>query len=304
MHEKEIASFWPITFAHCGDNALITGSPNRSESRFLFSDEAGKSYIAEGYSLFKKPFQIRQNQLLEFFAANDLECVHPFCRTVSGEHGAEFGGLFWQIRPYIPAEKVQRSAWAEEPEYGILWAEFLLQIKDALAAASDPPPMPNAPFYMSNFLPDLFGHAERKMPSIINELNAITNLLAPFFKWERRAASQFAHGDYHPGNILTGNGSIRAVIDWEFAGLKFPGYDMALLIGCLGMDHPKNLSSPSVIALQNTLYRNDFMPEEAWEHLPQMIAATRLGWLGEWLTISDTTLINQEIKLISLLLKN
>lgn len=304
MNEKAVVDFWQISFAGLGENTLITGSPNRSENRFLFCDEAGKAYIAEGYSLFKQQQQIRQNKLLEFFAVNQINAVHPFIRTASGEHGRQIGNLFWQIRPYIPAENVPREAFAEDPTYGILWAEFLLQMKDAIQRTNDLPPMPNVPFDLPDFLPDLLAHAERSMPSIMGELNRIITLLTPFFKWERTAGSMFAHGDYHPGNILTANGKIQAVIDWEFAGAKFPGYDMALLIGCLGMDHPDNLSSPAVIALQNTLYRNDFMPEEAWEHLPQMIAATRLGWLGEWLTLKDGTLAAQELALLDILLKN
>ena len=84
--------------------------------------------------------------------------------------------------------------------------------------------------------------------------------------------------------------------------MKFPGYDMALLIGCLAMDHPDNLSSPVVRALQDTLYKNSFMPDEAWEHLSEMIAATRMGWLGEWLLLDDEELVRQELELISILL--
>ncbi|MBO5307704.1 MAG: hypothetical protein J6C40_06845 [Lentisphaeria bacterium] len=77
---------------------------------------------------------------------------------------------------------------------------------------------------------------------------------------------------------------------------------MALLIGCLAMDHPDNLFSPAVCALRNTLYANRYLPDDAWERLPQMIAATRLGWLGEWLTLEDKALVAQELELISILL--
>lgn len=304
MNEEKIIAFWPMSFSCLGEKNLITGSPNRSETRFLFRDDGGSSYIAEGYSLGKQQMQIRQNKLLEFFAGKQIKAVHPFCRTRSGEHGTEHDGLFWQIRPYIPAENVPRTAVAENPDHGFLWAEFLLQMKDSIHGSDTPPPMPNVPFYMLDFLPNLLAHAERSMPSIVGELNKIITLLTKFFKWERTAGSMFAHGDYHPGNILTAGGKIQAVIDWEFAGLKFPGYDMALLIGCLAMDDPENLSSPAVTALQNTLYRNGFMPESAWDFLPQMIAATRLGWLGEWITLNDRILVAQELALLEILLKN
>ena len=302
MNEKEIVAFWPITFDGCGDSSLITGSPNRMERRFIFHDTTGRSYIAEGYVPAKKTFQIRQNRLLEFFAGNQLAEIHPFYRTNSGGHGADIDGLFWQIRPYIPAENILRHTLGERSDYGILWGNFLLQMKSVIEKSPDLPPMFNPPFYMANQLPKLLQFAERKMPAITGRIREFERLLSPFFKWERKAESMFAHGDFHPGNILTGGNRIQVVIDWEFAGFKVPGYDMALMIGCLAMDHPDNLASPAVKAFQDTLYKNDFMEQEAWEYLPQMIAATRLGWLGEWLLLDDEALVYQEIALLSLLL--
>ena len=302
MIEEEILSFWNISFAGTEDHSLITGSPNRTERRFLFRDDMGKFYIAEGYNLNKKTSQIRQNLLLEFFAENHLLAVHPFVRTQSGCHGEVIHGLFWQVRPYIPAEKISRHLFGTNEKYGFLWADFLLQMKKTVSGAGNLPAMPNPVFYMSDFLPELMKFAQKKIPSITGRLQEFERLLAPFFKWERKAESMFAHGDFHPGNILMENGKIKAVIDWEFTGLKFPGYDMALLIGCLAMDHPDNLSSPAVRALQDTLYKNFFMPDEAWEHLPEMIAATRMGWLGEWLLLDDEGLVRQEMELLSILL--
>ena len=304
MKEKDIVAFWPVKFAGMREKSLITGSPNRSETRFIFSDPEDNFYIAEGYHLRKKQFQIRQNILLEFFAANSLTGIHPFYRTSSEEHGAETGGLFWQIRPYIPAESIPRTLYPEREEHGFLWADFLLQMKDIILSAKNLPTMPNTPFYMTNFLPQLYRLAERKMPAVVSDIQKFERLLAPFFRWERKTEGLFAHGDFHPGNILLGNGSIQAVIDWEFAGIKFPGYDMALLIGCLAMDHPDNLNSPAVRSLQNTLCCNNFIPDEAWDFLPQMIAATRLGWLGEWLSMDEEILVRQELALLSILLQD
>ena len=47
---QEILAHWPVIFSGFGDNSLIAGSPNRTENRFLFHDEEGIFYIAEGYS--------------------------------------------------------------------------------------------------------------------------------------------------------------------------------------------------------------------------------------------------------------
>ena len=106
MNEKELLSRWGMTFAGEGDRTLITGSPNRTERRFLFRDGKGVFHIVEGYALRKQSSQIRQNLLLEFLAEHGLPGIHPFLRTISGEHGEVSDALFWQIRPYIPPEAV------------------------------------------------------------------------------------------------------------------------------------------------------------------------------------------------------
>lgn len=304
MNEKALLSAWDFAYASSGDSALITGSPNRTENRFLFQDDSGSFYVAEGYNKAKMEAQKRQNILLETFAENHLEGIYPFCRTLSGEHGTIYGDLFWQIRPYIAADAmVEQRDFGSKGDFGKLWGEFLLQMKEIFVRLPEKPAMPNAPFYMSGYMPKLFTLAERKMPSILEKLRHFENLLAPFFKWERSVQQMFAHGDYHPGNILMGEGKIKTVIDWEFTGMKFPGYDMALLIGCLGMDHPDNLASEAVVVLQDILYENHFMEEDAWEHLTEMISSTRMGWLGEWLSMGDENLVKQEMELLSILLE-
>ena len=304
MNEKDLLSFWQLSFESAGNDSLITGSPNRTEKRFLFKDDKGDSYIAEGYDLTKAEAQKRQNQILEYLAGNHLDAVYPFLRTADGAHGVIYHGLFWQIRPYIPAENIySREEICAKEEYGILWGDFLLQMKEKIQHASGRLAMPNARFSVSGFFPELMKHAERKMPSITEQLREMELKFAPFFKWERKMDLMFAHGDFHPGNILTEKGKIKVVIDWEFARMKFPGYDMALLVGCLAMDDPENLSSPAVKTFLKHLYCNDFLTGEVWENLSFLIAATRLGWLGEWLTLEDETLIAQEMQLLSMLLK-
>ena len=302
MKEKELLANWNITFSGFGNNHLITGSPNRTESRFLFYDTVNTFYIAEGYPLHKKNTQIRQSQMLDYLKEHALTEIHPFYKTISSEYGVQSEQLFWQIRPYIPANTTPRIELGKRGDFGCLWGDFLLRMKDVIASASTPPPMPNPPFFIGDFLPRLSSLAERKMPFIIDRLQNIKQKLIPFLKWERKVEFEFAHGDYHPGNILMGDDRINAVIDWEFSGAKFPGYDMALLIGCLAMDHPDNLSSPAVCEFQNILYRNGYLQDDVWENLPSMIAATRLGWLGEWLNMEEESLVMQELELLSILL--
>ena len=88
---QEILSHWPVIFSGFGDNSLIAGSPNRTENRFLFHDEEGIFYIAEGYSPRKQQYQIQQNRLLEFLAEN----LVPGIRCVL--HRSSQNSLFGQV---------------------------------------------------------------------------------------------------------------------------------------------------------------------------------------------------------------
>ncbi|MGF6888564.1 aminoglycoside phosphotransferase (APT) family kinase protein [Nocardia sp. GAS34] len=51
------------------------------------------------------------------------------------------------------------------------------------------------------------------------------------------AADQFNHADLLPTNLMLLE-SVATVIDWEFAGLYLPGYDLALAYTLLGAATP------------------------------------------------------------------
>ncbi len=66
----------------------------------------------------------------------------------------------------------------------------------------------------------------------------------------------FCHGDLHPLNVIWGEKSIRAVIDWEFSGIKPEIYDLANMLGCLGMEDPANLFRPLCESASSWLERH------------------------------------------------
>ena len=302
MDDVKFFQNWNISFA-ARLPLTPSGSPNRSVSRFVAQDRDGRKYIAEGFELRKKSRQIAQTRMLEHLQHRGLAGVFPYLRTSDQAPGVTAEGCFWQLRLWQEADTAAALHRREPEKFAGLCAAFLLKLREISLQTTLPPP-PNEKFSFGQYLPKLSGFAARKMAFLQPELQEICAGLDKFLNRETSLPAMFAHGDFHPGNILMSNGKIQAVIDWEFAGIKFPGYDMALLIGCLAMDDPDNLDSPAVRRLQDLLYRNEFMPDEAWEHLPQMIAATRLGWLGEWLSLDETALVKQEMELLAILLKN
>ena len=201
----------------------------------------------------------------------------------------------------MEADPLPRETLGNNEEIALLWSDILLKIKEI----SQSPSMPQAygeRFNLSGYIPKLRQFTKRNMPELEADLNEILRKLAPFLEREKTLPGMFAHGDFHPGNILLKDNGIAAVIDWEFLGWKCAGYDLALMLGCLGMDDPDWLDGKAARTLQDNLFRQNYMPLEVWQDLPLLMAAIRLGWFGEWVDLQDHTMARQEIAYIRYLL--
>jgi hypothetical protein len=299
MDEVKFFQNWNIAF-ETRTSLTPSGSPNRSVSRFVAADRDGRKYIAEGFELRKKSRQTAQNVLLEHLAAHRMAGVFPYLRTASGTHGVVTDGCFWQLRHWQEADGAELPR--RDPEkFAALCAGILLQMRRISLETTLPMP-PNEQFYFAPYLLRLESFAAQKMPVLRRDLQHICSRLDGFLNREKSLPAMFAHGDFHPGNILTCHGELAAVIDWEFTGWKHPGYDLALLLGCLGRDDISWLTGANGAVLQNQLYRAEYMPDAAWEQLTGLIAAVRLGWLGEWIDLGETELAVQEVDFINFLL--
>ena len=303
MDDRALFANWNIAFKSKCPEVDIAGSPNRSVARFVFTDEIGKRYIAEKFSYNKKNKQIRQNIYLEYIAGSGFDAVKPWLRTADDEHGVDADDGFWQIRPFVDADPLPRQTLAFEESYRQAWKSSLLKLK-ALSDREDAPEPPNARFFFSLYVPTLIDFIHGKMADIAHELIDLMPEFDRFFTAEADLPTALAHGDFHPGNILLDHGKLSAVIDWEFLGRKVAGYDLALLTGCLGMDDPAWLVNGAAATLRSELKSSDYLPAEAAQYFPDLIAATRLGWLGEWVDLNDHEMAEREIYFLKLLFFN
>ena len=62
-----------------------------------------------------------------------------------------------------------------------------------------------------------------------------TCALPIFAEAPRTLATTAIHGDLNPGNVLMSDGKIAAVLDWSFACLDWPAFDLACLVGLLAL---------------------------------------------------------------------
>ncbi len=300
MNEQTFLEAWNIKFKKRLDKISLAGSPSRTITRFVFSDDKDNLYTAEGFACEREDKQIRQTVMLEFLKENGLESVLPAIRTVSGGYGVRLDNLFYQVRPFADADSFPDHSHWNQAVYGNIWSEFLLALRK-VSKLPDFPKNSDRNFRFTRYLPILIKELKCRAPGIENRLEPVLESLRDFLEIEPCLPAFFAHGDFHPGNILMRNNQIKAVIDWEFSGMKTAGYDAALMIGCLGIDDSEWMTGPAARTMIGNLIRNRYMPPMALKYFPDLTIAIRLAWLAEWAELNESALLERELSFVELL---
>jgi len=116
---------------------------------------------------------------------------------------------------------------------------------------------------------------------------------------------KYSHGDLHPDNMLWEGDDVKAFIDFEAASLREELYDVAFLIGCVGMDDPNELKGAWIKEFLHEYWKQAEPTKLAFELLPELVIATRLRWLLIWQNNpKDKDIADMEKKLIEILIKH
>jgi homoserine kinase type II len=199
---------------------------------------------------------------------------------------------------------LDRPAYAMDGWRGDATAEFLIRLhaicsKDT--AAFETPPFSITPI------------PETCLPRCSQRIRTVTDRYRPFMDHlEKQLRSRCMTGSAPvsatetsiPSTSSGANRSLRAVIDWEFCGTKPEIYDLANLLGCLGMEDPQSLGGPFVNRLISRLRRSGVYSQRSWNALPDLILAIRFAWLSEWMRKDDRPMIRMEADYMALLLEN
>ena len=119
---------------------------------------------------------------------------------------------------------------------------------------------------------------------------ALSFSLFPFLPYLEK---RFSHGDLHPDNFLR-DGTEMVIADWEHAGRREAGYDLAFFIGCVGMRQPEALREKSVQDLISAYLRNGSCTLLSFEKLPELTLATRVLWASVWDKTADEEMLHFE----------
>ena len=164
---------------------------------------------------------------------------------------------------------------------------------------------PMQSFSLQNYIYELIDTIGIHEPELRKSIQPMVGFLEKSFMGVHDTFPKgFCHGDYHPINIIWSTNGINAVIDWEFAGYKPEIYDVANLIGCIGMEDPESLVGDLIAELIQSLRQAKLFSDLSWQYLLDFMVALRFAWLSEWLRKSDTEMIKLEQVFMRLLIEN
>jgi len=287
---RRIASFWNIEVIKSLPDIMIQGSPERSLFRVVIEDIQKQQYILEKIKSEELVHKRQIAELLVGFFAKGLE-VQPYMASNNGEPIREDSGAYWQIMPRLRVNTLLRDKYMFEDWRGAALADFLIKLR---AISKELPVHSELPaFSLKQYIATLFRRISCEQESLATELLEIKNYL-DITLFSSPMAQEFCHGDPHPLNIFWGASNIRAVIDWEFCGFKDELYDPALIIGCVGIDHPQSFQEGFIPEFMQKLEKSGIY-FRSWDKIWKYVLAVRFAWLSEWLRREDKQMIATEV---------
>jgi len=291
----EILSNWDVGPLKPANDGNLRGSPRRSLERYLL--EGDGLFVLERISPAKAGRKEEQAKILSDLYDRKVP-AERYLVSGSGEYVVKAHG-FWMLKKYIAGEDLKRPDFINDSWRGEEAAKFLGKLR----SASDELNIRMDAAHLPSFIDGFMRRLERKDAEIHSALSGPYSSVKPLLKKWDSLSHSFTHGDFHPMNIIWGNERINAVIDWEFMGLRPEMYDVAMMLGCLGIEDPDGLFSPFAEEFLKGLKKAGF-DAISWEYLPEMILATRFAWMDEWMKNRDRKMIRSELEYISAISEN
>lgn len=293
---------WNLDYKKTREDLVISGTPQTTNYRVVVETSDKKLYLLE---------RIKEEELdrkkviakaLEDLHKLGLDSINLYLKS-SGENIAEFAGEYWQASNFIQSTELKRPDYAFEARRGLASALFLKQFR---VAAQDLPKENVANYinfkdFFYSFIAKLEFNNKEVYDRVADVIVLLKEKLWPMYD---NLPLSFAHGDFHAMNILWNEICIQAVIDWEFLAVQVENYDVANMLGCLGMEDPEAFGAGFAFELVSQLKEDYFESELSLKLLPAMIIAMRFAWLSDWLKLDDKEMIDLECVYINILANN
>ncbi len=298
-----ISRKWDIAFVRLRGDLPLAGSPERTAWRSVVETKDGRLFVLERIPSKAYGVKRRIAEMLQQLSDRGMQQVAAYLPDAGGEFVHLINHGLWQLSPYVGGVVLDRPAYAMDGWRGDAAADFLIRL--ITVGRQAPLALDPSSFSITAYTLDLFATLSGRAPKIACRYRPfMAHLESRLFPVVEGLPMEFCHGDVHPINIIWGKRSIRAVIDWEFCGMKPEIYDLANLLGCLGMEDPRSLGGPFVHRLVSRLRRSTLFSDESWDALPDLMLAIRFAWLSEWMRTNDRPMICLEADYMALLLEH
>jgi homoserine kinase type II len=300
---QQILSRWSITLERPRPDIVISGSPERTVFRTVVEDTEGRRWLLE-----KIPARLKRSKLDIIHLLSHLEREGfghglPYRPTEDGAYHVPDEDGLWQLLPFVDGVTLDRPRYVFDAWRGAHAARCLISLGRASTGFHVPG---NRDFFsITDFITGMAGNVTRHNPELVNPLSPVLAYLErSFFDDHDTLPPALCHGDFHPLNIIWSPDGISALIDWEFFGLKPQAYDVANMLGCLGMETPDGLTGGMTLAFLDELKSADFLSPKSLRSLLDLTLALRFAWLSEWLRKNDREMIALELTYMHLLMDN
>jgi len=295
---------WHLSLARERSDLPIPGSPERCIERRVVEDVEGGLWVLERIA----PSQVDRREtvarLLDALAEAGLALVPAYRQCNGGGFVQRDGrGLCQQLSPYVAGEPLEVPGYTVEDLPGEELADVLIALRAAADAAGEAGTLPAGvgEFYLAPYIEKLLADMRLHAPDVYPRALGVAERIRPFLDLEPSLPRALCHGDLHPLNAIWRDGHIAAVIDWEFAGLKHALYDVAGTLGCLGIENPRTFACGAGAAMLRRLRTRGLISAEFASLLRPAVAASRFGWLAEWLRKRDAEMAAMELDYLDML---
>jgi homoserine kinase type II len=297
-----ILKHWDISFQKSHPELVISGSPQRSSYRIVIEDNNQKKFILEKIPTAKFKHKQLICKTLAHLSDQRISSIYSYIKNKDDTFLTEINGSYWQLIPYISGISLERPGYVFDKWRGIQSATFLIELWENTIEISRVIHLPC--FSLKDYVLKLIDEMKTFNPEEYKRVEPILLFLkTDFFTQYDRIPSRFCHGDYHPLNIIWGINSIQAVIDWEFLGLKIETYDMANLLGCIGIEEPTSLINEYALSFIQRIKDSMLISDIGFSFLFECMISLRFGWLAEWLRTQDREMIDLELDYLFFLLQ-
>lgn len=294
----ELLKLWGLTPGRPRTDILLPGSPERCVARCAMEDASGRTWMLERLHPGQLDRRERIGRSLHALAETGV-AVPAYQPAPDGRFVVEHNGFHWQLSPYVPGDALPQPEFIDHPERGISLGRFMAALRTGASPIREFDTEPR--FVLEDYVNELMAAIGPRRPEIHEALLPVLGELAPLFEAWAGLPVTLCQGDFHPLNVIWEDRNVKAVIDWEFMGIRPALFDVANCLGCVGIEEPQALVRGLAPALLTTLRDNGLLDERSLALLPEMVLGVRFAWMSEWLRKKDEDMARLELRYMRLL---